>query len=139
MAGLLVLPDEVKKMGAPPHWLTYIGTPNVDETAVQAASLGGKVLRQPGDIPTIGRFAVLQDPQGAVFAAFTPLQYSPPAGPPAVGDFSWHELATTDWRAALAFYQNLFGWETTSAMDMGPEIGTSNASMERRDPRRDVQ
>ena len=36
-----------------------------------------------------------------------------------LGDFSWHELATTDWKAALSFYQKLFGWETTSAMDMG--------------------
>ena len=43
---------------------------------------------------------------------------------PTLGDFSWHELATTDWRAALTFYQRLFGWEETSAMDMGPGMGT---------------
>ncbi len=124
MAGLMVLPEDAVAMGAPPSWTTYIGTPNVDETARQAAALGGKVLRQPADIPTVGRFAVIQDPQGAVFAAFTPAQAAPPDAPPTVGDFSWHELSTSDWRAALTFYQRLFGWEETSAMEMGPEMGT---------------
>ncbi len=118
MAGLMALPEA----GAPSIWLPYIATPNVDETAKQAEGLGGKVLKKPTDIPTIGRFAVVQDPQGAVFAAFTPLQGSAaPGASPTVGDFSWHELATTDWRSALAFYKSLFGWEETESMDMGPE------------------
>jgi uncharacterized protein len=134
IARLMALPDELKKMGASPHWLTYIGTPKVDETALQAATRGGKVLRQPEDIPAVGRFAVIQDPQGAVFAAFTPLQDAAPAGPPVVGDFSWHELATTDWRAALSLYESLFGWETTTAMNMGPEMGTYQCSDGRRRP-----
>jgi len=120
MAGLMVLPDDAKAMGTPPNWLTYIGTENVDETSREAVALGGKVLRQPSDIPTVGRFAVLQDPQGAVFAAFTPAPSSQAASDTAdIGDFSWHELATTDWRAALSFYQRLFGWEETDSMPMG--------------------
>jgi uncharacterized protein len=124
MAGLMTLPEDARKMGAPPNWLTYIGTPNVDETARQAASLGATVLKAPADIPTIGRFAVIQDPQGAVFALFTPNRPPAPDGDMTIGDFSWHELATTDAKAALTFYQRLFGWEETSAMDMGPDLGT---------------
>ena len=126
MAGLMALPDDAKAMGTPPCWVTYIGTPNVDETVTQAVSLGGKVLKAAADIPTIGRFAVLQDPQGAVFLAFTPLQQmgAPTNAVPVIGDFSWHELATADWRAGLTFYQQLFGWEETSSMDMGPGMGT---------------
>jgi hypothetical protein len=123
MAGLMVLPAEAKAMGAPPSWLTYIGTPNVDETAQQAVSLGGKILKPPADIPTVGRFAVVQDPQGAAFAVFTPQGDAGADAAPGLGDFSWHELLTTDWRAALTFYQKLFGWEATSSMDMGPEMG----------------
>lgn len=119
MGGLMVLPDEAKKMGAPPSWLTYIGTPDVDETVKQAASLGATIHKQPTDIPNIGRFAVIQDPQGASFAAFKGLQDTPSDPKPGVGDFSWHELTTTDWRAAFAFYKNLFGWEETESMDMG--------------------
>jgi uncharacterized protein len=121
MAGLMALPEP----GTPLMWVAYIGTPNVDETARQAEGLGGKVMKKPTDIPTVGRFAIIQDPQGALFVAFTPLQDSaPPDAPADVGDFSWHELSTTDWRAALSFYKSLFGWEETESMDMGPEMGT---------------
>jgi len=121
IAGLMKLPEPT----SPLMWLPYIGTPNVDETGRQAEGLGGKVLKRPTDIPTIGRFAIIQDPQGVMFAAFTPLQGSAPQdAPPGVGAFSWDELATTDWRSALAFYKSLFGWEETESMDMGPEMGT---------------
>jgi len=125
MAGLMMLPADAKAMGAPPSWLTYISTPDVDETAQQAKTLGGKVLKTPADIPTIGRWALIEDPQGAVFAAFTPTQGdAPPDTSPTTGDFSWHELATTDQPAAFAFYRQLFGWKETSSMDMGPGMGT---------------
>ncbi|OFW29752.1 MAG: hypothetical protein A3G76_04910 [Acidobacteria bacterium RIFCSPLOWO2_12_FULL_65_11] len=123
MAGLMLLPEDAKAMGARPHWLSYIGTPDVDATAREAVPLGATVLKQATDIPTVGRFAVLQDPQGTVFAVFTPAQTPSADGTPAVGDFSWHELATSDWRAAFDFYQRLFGWEKTESMDMGPEVG----------------
>jgi uncharacterized protein len=119
-AGLMKLPDDAKAMGAPPSWLMYVGTPDVDAAAREAASLGGKVLKAPADIPTVGRFAVLQDPQGAVFAAFTPKGATTPDAPAAVGQFSWHELATTDAAGAVTFYKNLFGWDKTSEFPMGP-------------------
>ena len=114
----MALPDEAKQMGAPPHWLGYVGTPDVAATAKQAAGLGGKVLVQPQEIPTVGTFAVLQDPQGAVLAAFAPAQ-----GPmDLMGQVAWHELLTTDYEAAFDFYNALFGWNKTEAMDMG-EMG----------------
>lgn len=107
-------------VNAPPHWLGYIGTPDVDAIAAQAASLGGSVTMKPTDIPTVGRFAVLTDPQGATFAAFTSEGQTPGhEGVPAAGEFSWHELMTTDYVAALAFYQALFGWTKIDEHDMG--------------------
>jgi len=120
LAGLMAVPDDAKKMGMPPNWFTYIGTNDVDETARLAASLGATVLRAPQDIPDTGRFAVLQDPQGATFGIFKSRQPSGADGVPEVGDFSWHELATTDAKSAFDFYRRLFGWVETSAMDMGP-------------------
>jgi predicted enzyme related to lactoylglutathione lyase len=120
LAGLMALPDDAKKMGMPPNWFTYIGTTDVDETARLAASLGATVLRAPQDIPDTGRFAVVQDPQGATFGIFKSNQPAGADGAPEVGDFSWHELATTDAKAAFDFYRRLFGWVETSAMDMGP-------------------
>ena len=119
MAGLMALPEEARAMGAPPHWLTYIGTSDVDQTVRQATELGGRVLKAAMDLPTVGRFAVIQDPQGAVFAAFAPSQGPMGDGKPGLGDFSWHELVTTDWQTAFGFYQKVFGWEKTESMDMG--------------------
>jgi predicted enzyme related to lactoylglutathione lyase len=59
---------------APPHWGVYVTVDNADSTAAQCTALGGKVLVPPMDVPTVGRMAVLQDPQGAVFSVMT---YSP--------------------------------------------------------------
>jgi len=57
--------------GAPVAWTGYVTVDNIDETVKLAESLGGKVCVPPTDIPDIGRFAVLADPQGAVIAAIT--------------------------------------------------------------------
>lgn len=54
----------------PPHLMTYIGVDDVDENARLAVELGGTVIKQPMDIPNTGRFAIIQDPTGAIFATF---------------------------------------------------------------------
>jgi uncharacterized protein len=51
----------------PPHWLVYFTVDNTDQTIKRTQELGGKVMAPAMDIPQ-GRFAVLQDPQGAAFA-----------------------------------------------------------------------
>jgi predicted enzyme related to lactoylglutathione lyase len=124
VAGLMTLPEEAKKMGAPPNWLSYIGVESVDVAAARVEKLGGRILKPAEDIPRTGRYGVVMDPQGAVFGLYSPPQ--PPAGAsrPKLGEFSWHELANSDQSAALTFYQELFGWEKTSSMEMGPEMGS---------------
>jgi len=118
----MALPEDAS--ATPPHWIIYIGTPDVDGTVAAAEKLGGKVLKSASDIPNVGRFAVLSDPQGAAFAVFTPAEGSGDGVPPggAIGDFTWHELATTDPGAAFDFYARLFGWTKGAAHDMG-EMG----------------
>ena len=118
-AGLMDLPEEAKAMGAPPHWLLYVGVSDVDATVAQAKELGGQAPLEPFDVPTVGRIGILIDPQGAVFGVYTPAMEGPPPGEPGLGDAMWHELATTDHVAALSFYQALFGWQKTESMDMG--------------------
>jgi predicted enzyme related to lactoylglutathione lyase len=123
LGGVGRLPAEAVAAGAPPHWLAYVATPDVDATAARAVALGGTVRVPPTDIPTVGRFAVLADPQGAQLAVFTPSGEAPGHdGPARVSEFSWHELATSDHAAAFAFYSDLFGWTETSTFDMG-EMG----------------
>ena len=123
VAGLMVLPEDARRMGAPPHWLTYVGTSNVDETAQHATQLGARLLRPAADVEGAGRFAIVQDPQGAVFGLLTPAQPQAGGDHAGLGEFSWHELLTDDASAGWSFYEALFGWEKTTAMDMGPEMG----------------
>ena len=63
----------------PPHWMSYVAVDDVDAAAAHAAELGGAVCVPPTDIPGIGRFAVLNDPQGATLSIFKGLA-QPPQG-----------------------------------------------------------
>jgi len=107
--------------GTSAHWINYVGTANVDETAASAQRLGGRVVKGASDIPGGGRYAVLADPQGAVFGVYTP-SATGGAGP-AADAFTWHELVTSDQAAALRFYRELFGWEQVAVHDMGAPVG----------------
>lgn len=121
MGGLMVLPADAKSMGAPPSWLPYVGTQDIAASLAHAQRLGGRVLKDVQEVPAVGKWAVLADPQGGTFALLQSAQPSPAGGGrPALGDFSWHELATTDHRAAFDFYGELFGWRKSAAHDMGP-------------------
>ncbi len=65
VAGLMAIPPG--SPGMPAHWGSYVTVNNVDTTAAQATALGATVCVPPQDIPLVGRFSMLQDPQGAVF------------------------------------------------------------------------
>lgn len=54
----------------PPHWMIYFQVEDCDAAAAKAVALGAKTYVPPKDIPHTGRFSVLADPQGAVFALF---------------------------------------------------------------------
>lgn len=117
VGGLVTLPEEAKKMGAPPHWLAYLEVPDVDATAAKTEATGGGVLAPPFDIPGVGRVSILRDPQGAVFAGFTPAgEMVRRSGP---GHFTWAELSTADAAAAIDWYCSVAGWEVSGEMDMG--------------------
>src|SRR6516225_1532322 len=67
VAGMMETPPEVKAMGVPPMWSGYVLVGDVDATEARILQLGGKVIRPGSDIPDVGRFAVVADPQGATF------------------------------------------------------------------------
>ncbi|MFA6002028.1 MAG: VOC family protein [Thermoleophilia bacterium] len=67
VAGMMTLPPDAEKMGAPAYWGAYISVDDVDATVAKVVELGGTVLVPPMDAEGVGRFATLQDPQGAVF------------------------------------------------------------------------
>ena len=100
----------------PPHWLGHVHVASVDETVAKATSAGGRVAYGPMDMPEVGRFAIIVDPQGAFLAAYEPAGEGPQHG----GVFVWDELGTSDVEAAKRFYGEVFGWTTR---DMGAEYG----------------
>lgn len=97
--------------GVPSHWLDYITVDDVDAALDRAVALGGQKLTDPMDIPGIGRFAVVRDPNGAAFSLFTgtPGATDTERRPPA-HTFCWSQLMTRDLDATVAFYTGLLGW-----------------------------
>jgi uncharacterized protein len=67
--GIMPIPPHAKDM--PPTWGAYVTVDDVDATSALVEKLGGKVCIPPTDIPTVGRFAVIQDPQGAMISVIT--------------------------------------------------------------------
>ncbi len=67
--GIMPMPPEAAQM--PPNWGAYVAVDDVDASARQAEELGGKILLEPRDIPHVGRFCVISDPQGAVLSMIT--------------------------------------------------------------------
>ena len=124
IAGIMEIPEAVRAHGGGPAWIGYVAVADVDAKAQEVERLGGLVARAPEDIPGIGRFAVVCDPQGAKFVLFRGNGTPPPRPAPMTpGTFGWHELYATDWPAAFAFYAALFGWRKGEAIAMGP-MGT---------------
>ncbi len=125
VAGMLETPAELKAVGTPPAWSGYVAVDDVDATEARIIQLGGKVLRPGSDIPEVGRFAVVADPQGSAFLLFKPLRADPPPmpAPEAPGTTGWHELRAMDGPAVWSFYATLFGWTKGEGLDMGA-LGT---------------
>jgi predicted enzyme related to lactoylglutathione lyase len=69
--GMMPMPAQVPAQ-VPSYWMPYFQVADADAIAAKATALGGKIMVPPMDIPGTGRFAVVNDPQGAMFAVFKP-------------------------------------------------------------------
>jgi predicted enzyme related to lactoylglutathione lyase len=123
LGGCTQMPERPKAMGVPPYWQANVEVANVDESVAKVKELGGTVYLVE-DAPKVGRFAIVADPQGAVIALFKPAIELASHDTSKSGEFSWHELYTTDHEAAFEFYRQIAGWERMGSMDMGGEMGT---------------
>jgi len=66
IGGVMAMPPGAA--GMPPAWGAYVTVEDTDATVAKAEALGASVVVPPTDIPKVGRFAVLRDPQGAALA-----------------------------------------------------------------------
>lgn len=122
IGGVMAMPPDVPAAGAHPRWVGYVSTADVDDAAERVQQAGGAIHRAADDIPGVGRFAVVADPQGASFMLFkgTADDQPPQPAPDTAGLVGWHELQASELDSAFAFYASLFGWTKAEAVDMGP-------------------
>ena len=125
VAGLMAIPGPMRSKGATPCWSGYVAVDDVDGDAQRVRAAGGRIQREPEDIPNVGRFAVASDPGGAVFLLFKPNgeEEPKPVAPMTPGHIGWHELMAGDLDREFAFYSRLFGWTKDRAVDLG-KMGT---------------
>jgi uncharacterized protein len=102
--------------GAPSHWMGHVAVDDIDAAVARAEGAGGTVVAPRMDMPEVGAFAVIADPQGATFSIYQPAG----EGPVAQGVFVWDELLALDVEGAKSFYGAVFGWTATD-MDMGEQ------------------
>lgn len=125
VVGLMNLSPDALAAGARTGWLGYVAVPDVDERTAAAQAAGGMVCHPPFDIPGVGRFSTIADPQGALLCLFkgSGSDEAPVSDPDAPGNIGWNELYADDPDAAWAFHAGLLGWAKDEAIDMGP-MGT---------------
>jgi hypothetical protein len=117
VAGLIPLDPD---LGYPTHWLSYVSAADVEATAGRAMAMGGAVLHPPADIPGVGRFTVLADPEGSLLGVIR--LFDPPAADRrAMGGFAWNEVLCPD-EGVRRFYAGVFGYAVVP-LELGP-IGT---------------
>ena len=119
VGGLFELMPDMKAQGVPPNWLSYVSVTSADETAEKAKAAGATLLKEPFDVSTLGRMAVVQDPTGAVFALWQAGEHHGAGIYNGPGSLCWNELGTTDTQKAGEFYSGLFGW-TRETNQFGP-------------------
>jgi predicted enzyme related to lactoylglutathione lyase len=103
--------------GFPDVWSTYLRTDDARATVRTAAEHGGQVHMEAMDVPEQGSMAMIADATGAAIGVWQPAGmngYELAAEP---GTPAWHELHTKDYAAAVAFYQDVFGWDTEVMSD----------------------
>jgi uncharacterized protein len=124
IGGLLPLTEEMTAGGAHPAWLGYIHVDDVDAQAEKLKAGGANIMMGPMDIPTVGRFVMILDPQGVPLYVMTDSSGETSTAfakyEPLVGHCAWNELATSDPEAAKSFYGDQFGWVKGDELDMGP-------------------
>lgn len=99
-------------MGIPSHWMNYVASENVDETAAKIKGNGGTIVMEPMDVMDSGRMVVAKDPQGATFGAWQSKNHTGAGVIDEPNAVCWNELLTNDAKGAATFYAGVFGWTT---------------------------
>ncbi|MGO9196074.1 MAG: VOC family protein [Acidimicrobiales bacterium] len=99
-------------MPADNSWKIYLATDDIAKTIEAAAAGGAQIVFPPMPVADLGSQSVMVDPTGAVLGAWQPGTFPGFTVLNEHGAPSWFELQTRDHTAAVAFYREVFGWDT---------------------------
>ena len=103
--------------GEPNGWSVYLESKDATETAGMAEANGGRVVVAPMPVDDLGHMAVITDPGGATVGIWQPGTHHGIAAHDVVGAPTWFELLTTQYDDSVRFYENVFGWATSTMSD----------------------
>ena len=110
VAGLYETPEKFKQMRMPHFWMTYIQVNDVEATVEKARELGGIV--ELVDLEnSIGKIALIRDPQGAGFTIYEGAQLQNTRTESEPQTLIWNELHVSDLTKIIPFYQGIFNWK----------------------------
>lgn len=103
--------------GMPDAWSVHLATDDAAKTVAAAEANGGTVIVPAMPVADLGTMAMVADPGGAAVGMWQPGTHT---GFGAVGETgfpSWFELSTRDLPGAVAFYREVFRWDTHVVSD----------------------
>jgi predicted enzyme related to lactoylglutathione lyase len=118
VAAIAGQPQQQRDAGVPPLWNSYVSVADADAVAARAEELGATLHAPPFDVMTVGRMAVIQDPQGAFFMLWQPREHIGASLVNESGALVWNELQSPDLDGSASFYGDLFGWKLEQAEGM---------------------
>lgn len=109
--------DSAGVSAGPTTWSVYLHTDDAAVTAERARAHGASVLAGPMQVGDAGHMLVLTDPAGADIGAWQPLEHPGFHALGEVGAPAWFETYSTDFKSALGFYEDVFGWQSETLSD----------------------
>ncbi len=107
--------------GAPDGWSVYLATDDAKATVDSAVEHGAQVIVPPMDVADLGTMAFVTDPGGAAIGAWQPGTHTGFGIHDEPNTPGWFELHTRDYDTSVAFYRDVFHWNTQVAGD-SPEF-----------------
>jgi predicted enzyme related to lactoylglutathione lyase len=101
----------------PDLWSTYLASADVGRTLDTARADGGQVIVDAMAVADLGTMAVVLGPDSAAIGVWQPGTHRGFGVHHDPGSPRWFELHTRDYAAAVAFYRDVFGWETQVVSD----------------------
>jgi len=119
VAAMFQRTPEQEEQGVMTNWLSYVAVDSVDDTLEVMAPLNAQVIAGPHNVMDAGRMAIIEEPNGAVFAIWQANQHAGIALRDVPNSLCWTELATLNRDDSKAFYHQVFNWQFDDKDMMG--------------------